>query len=98
MKKFVAILAAPSLLALGACGEADAPTPEETMEPMDGTTADGTMTDPAMTDGTMDAEMDGDSTTVSASEDGMTADVQDGNTSVQADLDEDPSATVTTED
>ena len=93
MKKYAAAaLSAAALISLSACAETaedDAMMDDETaME--DGTTVieegDTVMVDEA------DPATDGDS--VSISEDGVTADINDGNTSVNADISEDPSLTI----
>ena len=97
MKKTIFALAAlPAVLALGACGEAA--TDEATTDDMATDTTmeapvDGTMAGDTATDGTM---ADDDGMSMTASEDGVTADVNDGDTSVSADISDDPSATVET--
>ena len=86
MKKIAIALAVPAMFALGACAEEAAEESEttivETEEPA-----------PTMTETTVvDPQAESDSLTVD--EDGVSADINDGDTSVEADLDEDPSATV----
>ncbi|AKM08919.1 hypothetical protein [Croceicoccus naphthovorans] len=91
MKKIILpALAAVSALGLAACGSETTPAAEDAAMADDtaavDTTADTAMTAPV-------EEGDGDSLTVS--EDGLDAQINDGDTSVTADIDEDPSMTVT---
>lgn len=89
MKKIILpALVAVSALGLAACDStADAPAETEVMTEEVGT-------DPAMTEPVVDAD-DGDSITIS--EDGVNADINDGGTSVSADIDGNPSMTVETD-
>ncbi len=83
LKNSFAALSAVALLGLAACAD-------ETVEEGDTTIIeDDTMTPEPMPAPEMD---DGDSVTIS--EDGVQADISDGNTSVNADLDGDPSMEV----
>lgn len=90
MKKIILpALVAVSALGLAACDSAaDAPAATETE-----VVTEEVGTDPAMTEPVMEAD-DGDSVTIS--EDGVNADINDGDTSVTADIDGDPSMTVET--
>ena len=88
MKKLALALSATALLALGACTEEATDTTDDTV-----TTAEETAVEqPADTVMVDDADGDGDN--VSISEDGVTADIDDGDTSVNADISEDPSLDV----
>ena len=93
MKKFAAALSATALIALSACAEpADDTTDGEVMTAEETTVINETP-DTVVVD--EDGATDGDS--VSISEDGVTADINDGNTSVNANVSDDPSLTVETE-
>ena len=87
-KLTIAALSGTALLALAACEQSEPVDAEEEM-----------MTDTAMEPvdpvGTMPAEETGDSVTIG--EAGVDARINDGNTSVTADVDGDPSMTVETE-
>ncbi|WP_144096725.1 hypothetical protein [Croceicoccus sediminis] len=90
MKKIILpALVAVSALGLAACDStADAPAATETE-----VVTEEVGTDPAMTEPVMEAD-GGDSVTIS--EDGVNADINDGDTSVTADIDGNPSMTVET--
>ena len=93
MKKTVlAVISASAMLALSACAD-EAADDTVIVEDDDGAMAgEGTtVVNEAPEPGTMDTA-DGDS--VSISEDGVQADINDGNTSVNADISDDPSLTV----
>ncbi len=83
-KVTLAALALPALAGLAACSEANAPETDETVTQMESPVAPA----PA-------AEDDGDN--VSISEDGLSVDINDGDTSVSAEMGEDPSASVSTD-
>lgn len=90
MKTLPALLAGAALLALAACGgSADDPAETTVVETTE------TVPAPTVTETTIveDGPDSGDDS-VTISEDGVTADVDDGDTSVTADIDEDPSVTV----
>ena len=91
--KFFAIPALGAALALAACSETNTYDAEE------GETAETATEAPVVSETTVVTEGDpaepGDSITVS--EDGVTADIGDGDTRVQADVDGDPSLTVENE-
>ena len=94
MKKSILFAALPAF-ALAACGE---PATDEVAA--DDTTivepADTTTVEPAMPADTA-AAGDADGTSITANEDGVSVDTTDGNTSISADIDENPSATVETD-
>ena len=92
MKKiFLPALAAVAALGLAACDSADTAATDDAAVAADADTA-------ATDDGTAvatDVEAGGDGDSVTISEDGVTADINDGDTSVSANIGEDPSVTVT---
>ncbi len=85
MKIVLAGISTAALLALSACAE---PAEESTDTAM----ADAPMADTAPAAPAMTEETDGDS--ISLSEDGVTAEINDGDTSVNAEISDDPSLTV----
>ncbi|WP_340587283.1 hypothetical protein [Erythrobacter alti] len=90
MKKFIAALTATAALSLAACdGATDDTVDGEVMTAEEGTVAqdapDTVIVDERDT-------MDGDR--VSISEDGVSADINDGDTSIRADVSDDPSLEV----
>lgn len=87
LKKTFIALAAVSTLGLAACGD-------DTVEEGDTTIVEGADTTAVDPVESMPAEETGDS--VSISEDGMSADINSGDTSISADVDGDPSLTVET--
>jgi hypothetical protein len=93
-------LALPALaagaLALGACSEANAPTPAEDETVVDETVAPAPEETTIITQEPVgDPDMTGDRMTVD--ENGLEADLGDENTRVRADVDGDPSLTVETD-
>lgn len=101
MKTKLILFAAVPALALAACGETetdDAADTTVTGEDVSGeldapTAADTDMVDGGMTDSD---DADGTGTSVTASEDGVTVDTNDGDTSVSADIDENPAVEIET--
>ena len=89
MKKLALALSATALFALSACDTEATDTTDDTVTTAEETVVAEEPADTAVVDG---EETDGDS--VSISEDGMTADINDGDTSVNADVSEDPSLDV----
>lgn len=99
MKQFA--IPALAALALAACSETN------NYEADDAAAVDATDTAaaPAMTDDAVNADLDAPTTAdttadgdrVSVSEDGVDADIADGNTRIRADVDGDPSLTVETD-
>lgn len=101
MKKILTVaLAGAASLALVACGDsADETTTvtEETMVTEPAPMPTETVTTAPMGQATEDTDGDGDidgDDRVTINEDGMQADINDGDTSVTADIDEDPGVTV----
>ena len=95
MKKIVlSALSGAALLALSACGDAEEEvvTEDTALVEEDPATVDMNADDSMMADTTTDT-MEADDT-VSIDENGVEADINDGDTSVEADIDEDPSMTV----
>ena len=94
MRRTLALAGLAAALSLGACAENEAA--DETAA--DETTVTETVAVPAATETTVVREgetVDGDR--VSIGEDGVEADVNDGDTRVRADVDDDPSLTVETD-
>lgn len=97
MKQFA--IPALAALALAACSETN------NYEADDAAAVDATDTAAAMTDDAVNADLDAPTTAdttadgdrVSVSEDGVDADIADGNTRIRADVDGDPSLTVETD-
>jgi len=91
MKKIILpALAAVSALGLAACDGGEATTAEtETVAAEAEVGTDPAMTQPVVEGGTSDS--------ISISEDGVTADINEGGTSVTADVDSDPTMTVETD-
>ena len=81
MKKIAFIFAGVAAMALSACSDADDAADDAAIVETETTTVVDD-TEPAADD------------TVSVSEDGVEVDINDGDTSVEADVDEDPSMTV----
>ena len=100
MKKIAltAALVLPIALGLAACNEAEAPTTDVAEDTTATMPAEDAAAGDAMVDGTVegDAAATDTSDTVSVSEDGVNASINDGETAVDVNMDEDPSATVTT--
>lgn len=95
MKKIVlSAFSGAALLALSACGDAEEEvvTEDTALVEEDPATVDMNADSSMMADTTTDT-IEGDDT-VTIDESGVTADINDGDTSVQADIDEDPSMTV----
>lgn len=99
--KMFAISALAATFVLGACAEAEAPGTEETAITEDGTvTETAVVPAPAATETTIVREVDTDADSgdrVSIDEDGVNADLGNGDTRVQAEIDGDPSLTVETD-
>ncbi|WP_338447289.1 hypothetical protein V5F89_05770 [Pelagerythrobacter marensis] len=93
MKTLALPVLAASVFALGACSEANAPTPTETDTVADETVLPAAEETPAVTE--QPAEERGD--TVSIDESGVEADIGDDKTRVRADVDGDPSLRVETD-
>ena len=87
-KLTLAALSGTALLALAACEQSEPVDAEEEM-------VTDTAMEPADPGYAMPAEETGDSVTIS--EDGVNARINDGNTSITADVDDNPSMTVETE-
>ena len=91
MKKIAFVFAGVAAMALSACGDADDAADEAAV-----VETETTVPPPVVTETTTvveDTEPTADDT-VSVSEEGLEVDVDDGDTSVEADVDEDPSMTV----
>jgi opacity protein-like surface antigen len=94
MKKIIAAATAASLLSVAACADADEATETETTvgeaetAPIDSGAVDTVQTQP---------EVDGDGVSVGVDENGVRADVRDGDTSVSVDADGNPSAEIEVE-
>ncbi|MXO65039.1 hypothetical protein [Altericroceibacterium endophyticum] len=92
MKSLILAASVGTVLALSACSEAKAP--EAVDESATTETTDGTV---PMNNETFDPATQNDSPdSVTIDGDGVTANITDGDTSISADLDDDPSASVTT--
>lgn len=91
MKKIIAAATAASLLSLAACADADEATETETTigeaetAPIDSGAVDTVRTE---------AQADGDGVRVGVDENGVRADVRDGDTSISVDADGKPSADI----
>jgi len=83
-KTIICLVAIAGTTAIAACGN-EAPADDTVVVEDDAAPAPVVIETPA-------AQADGDSVTIGT--DGVTADINDGNTSVTADLDENPSATI----
>ena len=92
MKSLAALTALAAALALGACVDNDAEDAGTE------TAATETVAVPATSETTIVREVEGeDGDRVSIDEDGVRADIDDGDTRVRADIDRDPSLTVETD-
>ncbi len=97
MKKItLAAFAGTALLSVAACSEANAPEADETAMDTDVPVAAPTATATATTTAAPDLDADP-GNNVSVSEEGMSVDLNSGDTSISADVDESPSATVKTQ-
>ena len=96
MKKIILpALVAVSALGLAACDGAETPAADDAAVAADaGADAEAAAAD---AEGTVAADVDADGNTVTISEDGVTADINDGDTSVSANIGDKPSATITTD-
>lgn len=91
MKKTVlATISATALLALGACADDDVDTADDAVVTAEEPTVINEAPDTVVVDG----ETDSDGDRISISEDGVSADVRDGDTRVRADINGDPSLEV----
>ena len=91
MKKIALALSATALFALAACDQETADTTDDTV-----TTAEETVVEQPNDTMMVDSEpTDGDN--VSISEDGVAADINDGDTSINADISDGPSLEVETD-
>jgi hypothetical protein len=87
MKKFTALLTGAAALALAACGDADDAADDTTI-------VETEVPAPAVTEtAVVGVPAEGDDS-VTVGEDGVEVDIDDGDTEIEADIDEDPSVTV----
>jgi hypothetical protein len=89
MKRIAFLFAGAAGLALAACGDADDAADDTAMVETE------TVPAPVVTETTTVVEdLDGDGDSVTLDRNGVRADINDGDTSIEADIGEDPSVTV----